>query len=167
MIFSINQSNLEDLFLESKGNKKLFKEIFSRKCGKTSSITRLAQKYNGFYVGKSREVCKLAERNNPNLKTYSVNQLLNYGQIEGMEFGSVLFVDEIDYDEVERIKQISPHVKIFGFVNNLRPISFHEIFLTEQYIGETDSQFSINNKKMITEIYEKDNLRTILWKRTS
>ncbi|MDG0860317.1 hypothetical protein [Staphylococcus equorum] len=162
MIYSINYKNLNDLFNKTTKDQLLFNPIFSRKCGKTSSLAELSIENDGYYIGMNREICKIVKRQYPEIKTLSVRQFTN-GYAEGLEIGKTLFVDEIDIEVINEIKKYNPHLRIFGFVNNLKVYSFRTILFSEQYLGENESLNSKRNKKfMENKIYEEDILYPFL-----
>jgi len=87
--------------------------FLKRKSGKTVNLINLAKKHNGYYVGPSRDFIKITKRIDPNVKGYSVRQILCKDGL--LKEGDILFVDGVSEKDIEMLKQFKG-VRLIGFV---------------------------------------------------
>ncbi|WP_279525813.1 hypothetical protein [Staphylococcus gallinarum] len=87
--------------------------FFKRKSGKTVNLINLAKKHNGYYVGPNRYFNKIVKRIDPNVKAYSIRQILCKDGL--LKEGDILFVDGVSEKDIEMLKQFK-RVRLIGFV---------------------------------------------------
>lgn len=153
MINAINYENLEYCFNRTTEDVCLFSPIFNRRSGKTTSLIKLAKKHNAIYIGSNVEICKLAQKTDPSIRTLSPRQVLNHDGL--YEDGTVFVIDEVDEREINSIKKRFPHIRMFGLVKWEKTPNWMTLSFTESFLDDKDSDLQNINKGFFKEYFER------------
>lgn len=149
MINSINFKELNNIFKQDNKDTLFFAPIFNRKSGKTTNLIKLAKEHSAIYVSSNADICKLAQRIEPSLMTFSPRQAKNRDGL--FEIDTVFVIDELEEKDVKYLKELFPYVRMFGLVNWEKSPNWKTLYFTETLLNENENHL----KSMFNEYMEK------------